>query len=71
VQIGAFTSEHQALKLKVQLLHAYPGAQVIEFSGENSYWVRIRPQGDDRSRAESIARHLRPVEGEAFLIRLD
>jgi len=71
VQIGAFKSEHKALKLKKQLLAHYPGSQVIEFPGEDSYWVRIRPQGDDREQAESIARKLRPAEGEAFLTRLD
>jgi rare lipoprotein A len=71
VQIGAFTSEHKALKLKQQLAEAYPGARVIEFPGEDSYWVRIRPQGDNRQQAESIARHLRPSQGEAFLTRLD
>jgi rare lipoprotein A len=71
VQIGAFKSEHRALKLKQQLQETYPGANVIEFPGEASYWVRIRPQGDNRQQAEAIARHLRPVEGEAFLTRLD
>jgi rare lipoprotein A len=71
VQIGAFTSESRAKKLKAQLLDKYPDANVIEFPGEKSYWVRIRPQGDDRARAESIARKLRPAEGEAFLTRLD
>ncbi len=35
----------------------YPGANVIEFPGEKSYWVRIRPQGDDRDMAEYIAQH--------------
>jgi rare lipoprotein A len=44
---------------------------VIEFPGEESYWVRIRPEGDNREQAEYIARHLRPAEGEAFLTRLD
>lgn len=72
VQIGAFHSEHQARKLKSQLLSKYPGASVIEFPGfESSYWVRIRPQGDNREEAELIARHVRPAEGEAFLTRLD
>ena len=71
VQIGAFTSEHRAQKLKEKLLDEYPGARVIEFPGERSYWVRIRPQGDDRAQAESIARHLRPEEGAAYLTRLD
>lgn len=71
VQIGAFHSEREANRLKAQLLRKYPGASVIEFPGEDSYWVRIRPEGDNREEAESIARHMRPTEGEAFLTRLD
>jgi len=71
VQIGAFTSEHRALRLKEQLLSDYPGSRVIEFPGEDAWWVRIRPQGDNREQAEYIARHIRPAEGEAFLTRLD
>jgi rare lipoprotein A len=71
VQIGAFHDESEALELKDQLQQEYPRANVIEFPGEKSYWVRIRPQGDDRAQAEYIARHLQPVEGNAFLTRLD
>jgi rare lipoprotein A len=71
VQIGAFKSERKALALKQRLLAAYPGARVIEFPGEDCYWVRIRPEGDDRAQAEYIARNLRPAEGDAFLTRLD
>ncbi len=71
VQIGAFTSESKARRLKEQLLRKYPDAQVIEFPGEDKYWVRIRPVGDDRERAEYIARHLHPTEGDAYLTRLD
>ncbi|HEY6850961.1 MAG TPA: septal ring lytic transglycosylase RlpA family protein [Terracidiphilus sp.] len=73
VQIGAFKTERDAEKLKKQLLRRYPDSNVIEFPGQNSYWVRIRPQGDNRQQAESIARHLRPgeAEAEAFLTRLD
>ena len=71
VQIGAFHSEHKANKLKKQLEHRYPGSNVIEFPGEDSYWVRIRPEGDDKREAELIARHVRPAEGEAYLTRLD
>jgi len=73
VQIGAFKSENKALKLKRDLLRSYPNSSVIEFPGQDSYWVRIRPQGDNREQAESIARHLRPSEAdaEAFLTRLD
>jgi rare lipoprotein A len=73
VQIGAFKTERDAEKLKKQLLRRYPDSNVIEFPGQKSYWVRIRPQGDNRQQAESIARHLRPgeAEAEAFLTRLD
>ncbi len=71
VQIGAFHSEKLAMKLKTQLEKKYPGANIIEFPGQDSYWVRIRPEGDDRDQAELIAARLRPAEGEAFLTRLD
>lgn len=71
VQIGAFHSHRKANKLKEKLLRQYPDANVIEFPGEDSYWVRIRPAGDNREQAESIAARLRPAEGEAFLTRLD
>jgi rare lipoprotein A len=71
VQIGAFRTETLAIHLKEELLRTYAGSNVIEFPGENSYWVRIRPQGDDREMDEHIAHHLHPVEGEAFLTRLD
>jgi rare lipoprotein A len=71
VQIGAFRSERAADRLKQQLLRKYPASNVIEFPGDESYWVRIRPQGDNREMAETIARKLRPSEGEAFLTRLD
>ena len=71
VQIGAFHSEGAAIRLKNQLARKYEGSNVIEFPGEKSYWVRIRPQGDDREMAEAIASHLRPAEGKAFLTRLD
>ncbi len=71
VQIGAFHSERKAIRLKEQLLRRYPGSNVIEFPGEDSYWVRIRPEGDDKREAELIARQVRPAEGEAYLTRLD
>jgi len=71
VQIGAFTSEHRAEELKEKLLREYPEAKVIEFPGEASYWVRIRPEGDNREEAEEIARKLEPAEGAAYLTRLD
>lgn len=71
VQIGPFTSEGKANKLKAKLLDEYAGSRVIEFAGERSYWVRIRPVGDDREQAESIASKLQPEEGDAYLTRLD
>ena len=71
VQIGALSSEREAEKLKKQLLRRYPESHVIDFPGEKSYWVRIRPEGDDRQEAEAIARHLRLTEGDAYLTRLD
>jgi rare lipoprotein A len=71
VQIGAFHDENDAIDLKQRLQMLYPGSTVIEFPGENSFWVRIRPQGDDRATAEYIARHVQPTEGAAFLTRLD
>ena len=71
VQIGPFSSEHKAIRLKAKLLEDYAGSKVIQFAGEKSYWVRIRPAGDDREQAEGIARRLRPDEGVAYLTRLD
>jgi rare lipoprotein A len=73
VQIGAFKSERKAEKLKNELIRKYPDSNVIEFPGQDSFWVRIRPQGDNREQAESIARNLRPseAEAEAYLTRLD
>jgi rare lipoprotein A len=71
VQIGAFHNESDALQLKAQLLELYPDANVIEFPGDNSFWVRIRPPGDDRGLAAYIARQVQPVEGDAYLTRLD
>jgi len=71
VQIGAFHSERAAMKLKAKLLNEYPGSNVIEFSGEDSYWVRIRPHGDELQAAEDIAHSTHPSDGSAFLVRLD
>jgi len=71
VQIGAYKSEQKAERMKAALLRAYPDANVIEFPGEASYWVRIRPHGDERALAEQIMRRVRPTEGDAYLTRLD
>lgn len=71
VQIGAFEHERKAEKLRDQLERRYETANVIDFEGPTGYWVRIRPLGDDRSRAEEIVRRLQPEEGDAYLVRLD
>jgi len=71
VQFGAFKSERKALQLKAKLLRNYPDAKVIEFPGEDSYWVRIRPAGDDREEATAIAQRVQPDEGDAYLTRMD
>lgn len=71
VQIGAFEHERNAEKLRDRLERRYETANVIDFEGPTGYWVRIRPQGDDRSRAEEIVRGLQPEEGDAYLVRLD
>jgi rare lipoprotein A len=71
VQIGPFLSERKAIRYKQKLLDDYPASRVIEFPGERSYWVRIRPPGDDREQAEQMSRRLRPDEGVPYLTRLD
>lgn len=71
VQIGALSTEAYAIRLKKQLRDKYSDATVIEFPGENSFWVRIRPEGDDRKQAEYIAKHLKLREGKGYLTRLD
>ncbi|MDR3739546.1 MAG: septal ring lytic transglycosylase RlpA family protein [Terracidiphilus sp.] len=71
VQFGAFQSEDEALRFKQRLMRQYPDAKVIEFPGEKSFWVRIRPAGDDRDQAESIAHRVQPEEGDGYLTRLD
>ena len=73
VQIGAFHKEHEALKLQSKLEDEYPDANVIEFAGTDSYWVRIRPAGDNREVAERITKRLRLKDPDAspYLTRLD
>jgi rare lipoprotein A len=71
VQIGAFARERSALDLQERLEREYRTANVIEFAGPTGYWVRIRPENDDRTKATTIAHTLQPAEGEAWLVRLD
>ena len=73
VQIGAFHKEHEALKLQSKLEDEYPDANVLEFPGQDTYWVRIRPAGDNREQVERIAKRLRlkDEDAQAYLTRLD
>ena len=71
VQIGAFQSQHEARKLKEKLQDHYQNAQVIEFTGPTGEWVRIRPEGDDKRKAQEVASKTHVKEGGVFLVRLD
>jgi len=71
VQIGVFKDADHAEELKDKLQHKYSSAEVLEFTGPTGHWVRIRPLHDDRKQAFQIAEGLRPVEGNAYLVRLD
>ena len=66
-----FQHAGKAEKLRDQLEDEYANSNVIDFQGPTGYWVRIRPQGDNREQAERIAQRLRPAEGDAYLVRLD
>lgn len=71
VQIGAFTSKEEAARLKQDLMRRYRQAQVLQFTGPTGDWVRIRVAGDDKQRAQEVARDTRTSEGAVFLVRLD
>ncbi len=71
VQVGAFTEEDAALRLKSSLQRRYHTAKVLEFAGPTGYWVRVRVKDDDKSRAEEVAIIINVDEGGVFLVRLD
>ncbi len=71
VQIGAFQSESEARKLKEKLQDHYEGANVIQFTGPTGEWVRLRPPGDDKHKAQEVASKTHVKEGGVFLVRLD
>ncbi|HEY4933260.1 MAG TPA: septal ring lytic transglycosylase RlpA family protein [Terriglobales bacterium] len=71
VQIGAFQSEHEARKLKEKLQDRYENAKVVQFTGPTGEWVRIRPEGDDKEKAQEVASKTHVKEGGVFLVRLD
>jgi rare lipoprotein A len=71
VQIGAFQSQLEALKVKNHLLHRYSGAQVIDFKGPTGYWVRIRVALDDKQKTREVYESTQTAEGAVFMVRLD
>jgi peptidoglycan lytic transglycosylase len=72
VQIGAFDDENSADRLASRLEHRYHTARVLRFSSPvGDWWVRVRVLGDDRQRAEEVARDTQTPEGAIFLVRLD
>lgn len=73
VQIGAFSHESDAVRLKNQLLRRYSTANVIEFAGATGHWVRIKPKDQDRATAEQMMEHIHvPDDGaQPYLVRLN
>lgn len=73
VQVGAFQSQGNAIKLKNTMLHQYSTAKVIEFPGPTGHWVRINPAVADKAHAQQIASSIRSAEpdAQAYLVRLD
>lgn len=66
VQVGAFSSERDAVKLKEQLSRRYTTAKVIEFAGPTGHWVRINPLQPDRAHANEVAESIRTPDPAAL-----
>jgi rare lipoprotein A len=66
VQVGAFSSEKDAVKLKDQLSRRYTTAKVIEFAGPTGHWVRINPLQPDRAHANEVAESIRTPDPAAL-----
>jgi rare lipoprotein A len=71
VQIGAFQSQADAIKLKNRLQHRYSGSQVLEFKGPTGYWVRIRVAQDNKEKTREVYQATKVNEGGVFMVRLD
>ena len=72
VQIGAFSEEDEAQKLKARLARRYRTAKVLAFgSPVGDYWVRVRVLGDDKRRAEEVLKENHTPQGNMYLVRLD
>lgn len=66
VQVGAFSREKDAIKLKEQLSRRYTTARVIEFAGPTGHWVRINPLRPDRANADEVADSIRTPDPAAL-----
>ncbi len=71
VQMGAFSSKQEAAQLKEKLVRRYRTANVLQFTGPTGEWIRVRVEGDDKARAESLLKEVKVPEGAVFLVRLD
>ena len=72
VQIGGFPHEPAATKLADHLKRRYHTANVLCFaSPAGDWWIRVRVQDDDHSRAQKLAAETQTPEGAVFLVRLD
>ena len=71
VQVGAFSHEKDAVKLKAELMRRYTTAKVIEFPGPTGYWVRVNPRYPDKRNATEVADSIHPRDSAAqpYLIR--
>ena len=71
VQVGAFSRQKDAVKLKEELMRRYTTAKVIEFAGPTGHWVRINPRQPDKAHATQVADGIHPKDPDAqpYLIR--
>lgn len=66
VQVGAFSREKDAVKLKEQLSRRYTTARVIEFAGPTGHWVRVNPLQPDKAHANEVAESIHPSDPGAL-----
>lgn len=72
VQIGGFPDEHDAEKVADHITRRYRMANVQHFkSPAGDWWIRVRVQDDDRSRAYKLAAETTTPDGAVFVVRLD
>jgi rare lipoprotein A len=72
VQLGGFDREREARKMQDKLTRRYHTAKVLAFASPvGDWWVRVRVLGDDKQRAEEVAKHSPAAQEQTFLVRLD